>query len=51
MRCRLWPVGGDYVNATTPYGPHGIVYDRLADFDNPSLPRPRRFGGEALMAR
>jgi hypothetical protein len=38
------------MNATTPYGSHGIVYDRLADFGNPRCATPTQIGGEALMA-
>jgi hypothetical protein len=38
------------MNATTPYGSHGIVHDRLADFGNPRCATPTQIGGEALMA-
>ena len=52
MRRRLWPAFAvNYVNATTPYGSHGIVYDRLADFGNPRSAAPTQIGSEALMAR
>jgi len=40
---------GDYMNAnTTPYGSHGIVYERLADFGNPRSAAPTQIGSEAL---
>ncbi len=52
MRRRLCPaLAVNYVNATTPYGSHGLVCDRLADFGNPRSAASTQIGREALMAR
>ena len=48
MRRRLWPaLAVNYMNATTTYGSHGIVYT-AGDFGNPRTAVPTQIGRRSL---